>query len=65
MMPLEEQINGLIDLHQSIYDAERKLGLNEGRSNYMRYLVEMTLLEEGHPLKGIQHLSTFHVGFVE
>lgn len=56
-MTLNQQINQLIDLHESVYDAEIRLGLVDHRSDYMRYLIEETLIELGHSLKGMMHLS--------
>ena len=53
----QSKINQLLDLHDQIYDAEVRLGLADHRSDYMRWLVEETLMEHGHSLKGMWHLS--------
>lgn len=57
-MKIEQQVNGLLDLHDLIYDAQIRLGLEEHRSDYMRYLVEETLMELGHSLKGMMYISS-------
>jgi hypothetical protein len=62
-LPVEKQINELLDLHDLIYDAEVRLGLVDHRSDYMRYLVELTLLEHGHSLEGMMYLSSRNKGY--
>lgn len=56
-LSIEKKINGLIDLHDQIEDAEIRFGLSEFRSDVMKYAVEETLVELGHSLKGIWGLS--------
>lgn len=55
MDKLIDKINSLIDLHDFLSNFD--LILKEDRLEYMKYLIETELLEEGHPLKGIKGLS--------
>lgn len=54
---VEKEINSLIDTHAQLYEYERSGLIREDRTDYMRFLIEMELMEKGHPLKGIPNLS--------
>lgn len=56
------KINTLIDLHSSIDYQFRAGWLREDRADYMKYLIELELLEEGHSLKGIANCSKKTLG---
>lgn len=55
MDKLSNKIDSLIDLHY--YLCNHELVLRRDRLDYMKYLIETELKEEGHSLKGIKGLS--------
>lgn len=52
-----EKINALIALHDEVGTAQIVSNLSNDRAEYIKHLIEMELIEEGHSLKGMYNLS--------